>query len=363
VDIGRRHIKLAQVRHGRLLAWACINRSGVEETLDVAEVRRVAEAIRCGSFRGRSVVLTVPPTKLLTGILELPPRSSGAPVEQLAKSELARRHEVDAQTIETSCWDLPSPARAANRTYMMAVACAHGDANSLVDAFEAAGLNVQSVETHSTAVARSCGWLLDDLSGTGAILDVGWASSQLMMMYQGIVVYHRNLAKCGLESLSRTLAKQPQVPATVVEQWCGEGVLASPDQVARANASGNGEDADKMSATHAGETPVPRADGKAELHPAVAACLETVAAELRIPLSYLANQYPDAHVKRLLLIGGGARVAGLADFLNRSLNMDVRVVKASDLCQCDAQAECGGGGGPSLAVAIGLAQYTGEVKS
>ncbi len=328
VDIGRRHIKAAQMTHGRLWAWTCLNRTGDPGTLDPQDVRRLAQAIRCGPFRGRSVVLDVGPEKLLTGILELPPRSSGAPVDQLAMSELARRHGADVRSMEMSCWDLPSPARAANRTYVMAVACAHADAEGLLDVVEGAGLNVLAVETHATAAARACGRLLEDLSGTGAILDVGWASSQLVMMHQGVVVYQRNLAKCGVDSLAKALAQDPRVEAALVE-----GVLAGEGIESRL------------------------AGGKEGLAPAISSYLEAIVAELRIPLSYLANQYPDAAVKRLLLIGGGARIQGLGSFLNQSLALDVRIVKAGDLGACDAQAE-GSGGGPSLAVAVGLAQYS-----
>ena len=328
VDIGRRHIKAAQLANGRISAWTSLNRTGEPGILDPQDARRLAVAIRCGSFRGRSVVLAVGPEKLLTGILELPPRSSGAPVDQLAMSELARRHGADVQSMEMSCWDLPSPARAANRTYVMAVACAHTDADGLLDVVEGAGLNVQAVETHATAAARACGWLLEDLAGTGAILDIGWASSQLVLMYQGIVVYQRNLAKCGVETLAKALAKDPRADAALVEG------LLSGDGIESYLAGGN-------------EGP----------HPAVSAYLEAIVAELRIPLSYLANQYPDATVKRLLLIGGGARIQGLGAFLNRSLALDVRVVRAGDLGQCDGQAESNGGGS-SLAVAVGLAKYS-----
>jgi type IV pilus assembly protein PilM len=196
----------------------------------------------------------------------------------------------------------------------MAVACAHADADGLLDLVEKAGLDVRAVETHATAVARACGRLLEDLSGTGAILDVGWASSQLVMTHQGIVVYQRNLAKCGVDSLAKALAKHPQVEADRVEGLLsGEGIESY------------------------------LAAGNQGLAPMISAYLEAMAAELRIPLSYLANQYPDAAVKRLLLIGGGARIQGLAAFLNRSLALDVRVVKASDLGRCDGQAEGGGG--------------------
>lgn len=317
---------------GRLTAWTCLNRTGEPGILYPQDARRLVEAIRCGPFRGRSAVLAVGPEKLLTGILELPPRSSGAPVDQLAMSELARRNGADVQAMEMSCWDLPSPARAANRTYVMAVACPHADADSLLDVVEKAGLDVLAVETQATAAARACGRLLDDISGTGAILDVGWASSQLVMMYQGIVVYQRNLAKCGVESLAKALAKDPQTDAALVAGLLsGEGIESY------------------------------LAAGKDGLASAISTYLEALAAEMRIPLSYLANQYPDAAVKRLLLIGGGARIPGLAAFLTRSLTLDARIVKASDLGLCDPQAESSGGGS-SLAIAIGLAKYSQKVN-
>lgn len=327
VDIGHRHVKLAQVRRGRLWAWACLNRVSAGEWPETPEIRRIAETIRCGRFSGRQVVLAVPPERLLTGILELPPRSSGAPVDQLAKSELARRHETTVQEIESCSWDLPSPARAANRTYMMAVACAHRETEALIAACEGAGLQVQSIETQATAAARACGAMFDDLGGTGAVLDIGWNSAQLVLMYQGIVVYHRNLVKCGLEALAGGISRQPGTTGEMIEQWlsCDEPQAALPPA-------------------------------------ALAAGLETVASELRIPLSYLANQYPDAHVRRLLLVGGGARTAGMKAHLGKALALETRTVRASDLCQCDADAETSGGG-PSLAVAIGLSQYTEEVNS
>lgn len=327
IDVGHRHVKLAQLRRGRLAAWACLNRDGTGHSLDTAEIRRIAETIRCGHFSGRQVVLAVPPERLLTGILELPPRSSGAPVDQLAKSELARRHEKTVQEIEACAWDLPSPARAANRTYMMAVACAHREAEAMIGAFEGAGLQVQSIETQATAVARACGAMFDDLGGTGAILDIGWTSAQLVMMYQGIVVYHRNLLKCGLEVLAGAISRQQGTTGEMVEQWLS------------------------------------CEDPQAALPPAaLAAGLESVATELRIPLSYLANQYPDAHVRRLLLVGGGASAAGLGSQLGKALSLEARVVRAGDLCSCDFHAETVGGG-PLLAVAIGLAQYRDEVNS
>ena len=54
--------------------------------------------------------------------------------------------------------------------------------------------------------------------------------------------------------------------AAGVSPACCEAILASPDQVAHANTSGNSKDADKMSATHEGRMPSPHAAGTAATH-------------------------------------------------------------------------------------------------
>ena len=79
-----------------------------------------------------------------------------------------------------------------------------------------------------------------------------------------------------------------------------------------------------------------------------------IVAEMRIPLSYLSNQYPDAPMQRLLVVGGGGRLGWLKGNLAAALDIDVRIVRPSDLAECpdsfDRQF------GPTLAAALGLAR-------
>jgi len=206
--------------------------------------------------------------------------------------------------MEMACWDLPTPARAANCTYMMAVACKHADSTSLLDLFEAKGFSVQAIDVQAAAVARVCGPMLRDLGGTGAILDVGHDASRLVLMYQGIVVYERNLPKCGLGVIQATC--EPAAAATGHE------------------------------------------DAQTRL-------FETMAGEMNIPLSYIVNQYPQAAVRRLLLIGGGARLDGLESFLANRLGIEVRAVTGCDCAESAPSAM--EQAPPSLVTAIGLSQY------
>ena len=205
LDIGRRRIKAAQASIAAALA-AGSARNANRRPLEASELRRLAQAIHHGPFHGRSVVLAAPADKLISGILELPPRSSGAPIEQLAASELGRRHNADLATMEVASWDLPAPVRAAKGTYVMALGCPHADAEALLDLVENEGLSVAAVEPQATALARACEGLFAG-SGAGAVLDIGYASAQLVLVHQSIVVYHRNLPKCGVQSLARSVAR------------------------------------------------------------------------------------------------------------------------------------------------------------
>lgn len=308
LDIGSRRIKAAQMHGRRLAAAVSIPRAGGDGRLEASELQAVAAALRKAPFRGRSVVLAVPSDRLLTSILELPPRSSGAPLEQLARIELARRHAVEPESLEMACWDLPLPARAANRTCVMAVACRQDEADSLLDAVEAQGLNVQAMDVHAMAVTRACRPLLAEAGQSGAILDVGWSCSRLVLVHLGTVVYERHLPKYGLASLTR------------------------------------------LEAPEGGQPEAPDPAGK--LSPDATAHLEAMAGEVRVPLSYLTSQHPDAQVRQILLIGGGARRAGLGRVLASKLAMEVRPVEAGDLCEADGEA------GDSMVVAMGLAQYS-----
>jgi Tfp pilus assembly PilM family ATPase len=244
----------------------------------------------------------------------------------LARGELARRHGTEPQTLEITSWDLPTPIRAANRTYVMAVACPHADAETLLDLVESQRLSVVALDTHATAAARSCRNVLGDSEGTGAILDVGWASSRLVLVYHGLVVYDRDLPTCGVDSLVRAMVEQNGIdPSEAEKSLWGAGLCPA----------------------GAGDRPVGAA---------IASHLETFATELRIPVSYLGNQYPDALVRRLLLIGGGANIKGLREFLSEALALEARVVEVGDLAPPPLPAACEGG--PSLALAIGLAQHS-----
>ncbi len=336
VDVGGRHVKVAQFNRSsagwRLEAAASIPRTETGSDIKRPEVRRLCEVLARGPFKGRGIVLATPSDKLMTTIMRLPPRGSGAPIEEIARSELARMHGCDPDTFEMACWDLPAPARAGESTYVMAAACAHDEANALLDVFEAEGLDVQGLEIHASAVARACAPALEGVPGISAILDLGWSLERLVLLYQGVVVYERKRPRGGLHALVASLKDRLKLGAERVERLLTAGGLVSPQ-------AGEGDDPEVAEVVSA----------------AAAAHFDTMVEEMRMPVSYVSNQYPDASVERLLLIGGGAKIAGLAEYLGSRLEFDVRNVRLADLTDCWQELE--ELHGPALTVAVGLGQF------
>lgn len=338
VDMGGRHVKAAQFNRSsaswRVRAAGTAARTELKTVIDREEVRLLCDLLAANGFRGRSIVLAVPSDKLLTGIMELPPRNSGAPIDHLAKLELSRMHNCDPASFEVACWELPRPARAANTTFVMATGCMHDDANALLDVFEAEGLRVEGLESHAWAVARACRTLLEGVTGIGGILDLGWTSARLVLLYGGAVVYERRLARGALEPLVASLGDDLEVGPEA-----GERLLRTRGLQRSQSA---GEPGPQLGKLRAG----------------VAAYFTAMMEEMRIPLSYLANQYPDAALERLLLVGGGAQIPGLKDHLTSGLQWQTEVALPTKLAGCPTSFD--EEFGPALAVAMGLGQFEGR---
>lgn len=308
LDLGERTIKAVQLapQGGRqkLIAAAGIERPGPGGPVTCAELRELRKRLASEGFRGANLALAVPGEKLLTGIMELPPADSGAPIEMLARSELARLHKCDPQSFEMTSWRLPAPARAANTTFVMGAACTHADADCLLDCFEAEGFRVDRLEVHSQALTRALAPLLGSGRGLAGVLDIGWTAPRLVLVYDGVVIYERKLAKSALGDWVCELAKR----------------LGIETREAEAALFGQAEHKDHAQA----------ASDACERYAA------NLAEEMKIPLSYVMNQYPDGTAEQLLLVGGGSRMSGLTDRLAEAMAWPVRTATLPELVDCSA---------------------------
>jgi Tfp pilus assembly PilM family ATPase len=323
--------------------------AGRQRPLTAPEVGRLLGTLERQGFAGDRVVLAAPPDRLSTSVLDLPPRSSQAPIEQIARMELARAHRFAPDQFEMGCWDLPAAARAAKATPAMAVACTHADALALIDPFEAEGLDVVALDVLPCALARACvpligadsGWAGG--SGITGIVDIGWSTADLILLNEGVVIYTRSLADSGISRLYQTLGTRLRLEVEVIDYLLAESGLTQPPAAGAAGAGGGGNGASSA------------AKGPNDAAGLIVAHFEAAVQELQASLKYARHQYPDTPVSQLLLVGGGACIRGVGEHFSRTLGMAARTAAPADLTQC-APHVAEACTSPALTAALGLAQ-------
>ena len=149
------------------------------------DVQRLVNGLHRQGLDLGHVTLSASPERLACAIIELPPRSSGAPVESLAAAEIAKNV---SGPFESCLWDLPDAPRQSASEYLTA-ALSHADASLLIEPFEAEGVFVDSIEPEATALGRVTG------SNNRLVLDMGRRGIR-MYAYEGKnLLFARNLAR------------------------------------------------------------------------------------------------------------------------------------------------------------------------
>lgn len=318
LDIGGRYVKAAQMtssgrgdRSWDLTACVSLPRVTPNAPMDEAEAARLAEVLGRQNFTGRSVVLSAPAGEVLASLLDLPPADSGAPLNQIAQVELAAQHRTDERSIQAAFWHLPGSGRGGGGGKAMAVGIACDHAEALVDLFERVGLTVKALDVHALAVARVCE-LIPDLDPTGivAAIDLGWNAAQLVLLHQNTVVYERALADGGMAGLYAALIDQHDVASDVVDYLLGEMGLRDDDGETQQWA----------------QLPTVR-------H-AITAHFEAILREVGISFTYVEHQYPDAPVTRLIFLGGGASIPGLAERVSQWLHVPTQTLTPHAVARC-----------------------------
>lgn len=304
--------------------------------LTVEESARVWEVLCRQGFTGRRVVMAAPETMVFSAALELPPRSSGAPVEELAKQELARSVKREVGEVEVAVWDVPRPTRGggSEATHVMAMGLGHAEAEALVEAVETgAGVVVEALECRCCAMARAGLAATGSEGGAGvlrAIVDAGDAALSVSVLHGGCVVYDRVVKDCGLDSVRRVFQDQLRG---------AEGV----DLLMEAVCGGQGVASVELGGMAAGTV-----KGVVEDH------VSQVVQELRTVLAYALHKYA-CGIGPVLLTGPGAGVEELGAKITSELDLVAKVVRLESVAGVGDANAGERGRDPALAVAAGLA--------
>jgi Tfp pilus assembly PilM family ATPase len=335
LDLGAHSIKAVQlVRRGtawQAIAATCLPRTNPGSELARADLERLLDVLRRQGFIGRRVVAALAPEKMMSGVLELPARAPGMPMEQIAQAEFCRINKLEAAEVVMSHWELPASARANRATYAMAVGCRANDADAFLDLVESAGLEVEALTSCGWATAQACLKLSDSPQHMTAILDIGWSAGTLSILKSGAIIYERRMCEAGLGALIQTMVGECGVTRGDVEY------ILQRTGMAQSEAAGDNTELDNQCRSR------------------TAGHFAKTTEELRQACTYAAHQYPDSEIPALWLAGGGSRIAGLEAFLGQTLQMPVKIAQASEVVQCPASLVKTMNG--SMLAASGLAQF------
>ena len=331
IEISGRTVRAVQLRRAgpgwSIHACAVFPRleGGVRKPED--EAARIAGVLSRRGFRGRSVVLAAPDERVLAAVVDLPPRASGAPVEQIAANEMARLFKKDPARLETALWDLPASARQSAGHQGMAVACAHEETEPLVDAFEARDLSVLAILPRMTGMVRACAAWLAAPPAVTFILDVGWSLTKLIAVREGAIVSERPIDGGEFARLRQETARRANTPPEIVELLLEKDPVAGEDHGSR------------------------RSEDEAMTH-----CLdqhaERIVEQINVSAAYIGHRYGTSAAGQVFLMGEHGATPGLAVRLAGSLGADTRAVALADIARTPA-----GGTAPGTAAvcAAGLA--------
>lgn len=209
-----------------------VRRPDPDAAPDAAEFRRFGDVLARRGFHGRRLAMAVPGPSLLLETIELPPPESGAPIHELARTELASMHRLDPGGLTAAAIPLP-PTRTGEPGRTLAVGCRIDDIERLLEATREGGLQIDHLTAGGLAAvaghasgARGAGRASAETSAEtlDLLLVAGWRWSELVVRRGGQLVSMRVLSDLGLrviaDGLSRIGADPMETQATLL---CGHG--------------------------------------------------------------------------------------------------------------------------------------------
>lgn len=311
--------------------------------LSNSQADRLFRTLARQGFAGHEAVTAVPQAALLSGVLDLPPRHSGAPLDQIARNELARANRCEPDQIESAWWEIP-PGFAAGRetegTQVIAVGCRHADAQHIHDCFEAARVETLAIDTVGAALVRAVRPALPSTSPEpplSALVEVSHDCTLALILRGHDIVYERYMPDAGLTAVTSSLVQRLSLDAESAELILARvGLGQIPPELAELEADPSTiEDARQAISDH----------------------LDALANEVRASASYAGRRYASS-LSSVLVTGPIATVPGWTERLGRRLESTTSACSPAALYQWPDTVPAD----PGFMTAVGLALHPGRMQ-
>ncbi len=310
VDIGTSTVKVAQTvrsnRRWRLAAATIVPRRDVwpEDFSPESELRSSADEIKAsqslqGSYFGNRVAATLP--MALCDIHSLDRALDGDPhAPQIIRQAIEVATQRSAEGLEFGYWPVGPNARAKGTDWTNVLTVPRNWSDQLYDDIVQSGWSCQAIDGLPFALARAVDMLEGGRpDGPVAVLDWGFRCATLCVIVDGVPAYVRCLKACGFERTLSTMIENLGIAHEEAQQLLEAHGL--PDPTAETN-------------TEASEL----------IRETAAEPLAHLVEEIRRSISHFENQRRVDAPRQLILLGGGATIRRLPDFLTERLEMQTR---------------------------------------
>ena len=400
IDVGSTAVRVAEVAAGDVpvvvRAAQVPLAPGVVEAGEVRQPEAVAEALRevwsKSGVKTKQVFLGVGNQRVIVREVALP----WLPEKELRDTLAFQVQEFIPMSTDEAVLDfdpLGELDQGGRRMQRILLVAAHkGMINALVDAALAAKLDPVGIDLTPFAVIRAVGTSdegLDlDAAGDEAIIDIGAQVTSICVHDRGTTRFVRMLPSGGRDitlALSSGLGIDEEIAERLKRGERPEPAPELPDAPAETEAAPEAVAPDATPAPQAEGAPAPAEDRGLQFPepaaaPAPRATAPVAAAngdlpdpaevrslalaragsfvdEVRSSLEFYAAQMPNAHIGRVLVVGGGSRLDGLLELLQERLPVPVDRGRLFEKAksELDLSAEAAAEAEAVLSVAVGLA--------